>query len=507
MAAGPDGSADPLVQRTDAGSTPGPGVAGGEGFDELFELLPDHLWIAGEDGRLLRANRRMTGYAGHGLEGRHILDLMPPEDASRFGLAWRLAVRDGSGFEARIRILRADGLPCRFHLRVVPRRAGDGSRQWLGVCTDIEEQARVQADLERAMQAQRRAFATANHDLRQPLSAILFLTATLRDKVTAESERQMLQAIGNSVHAMKVMVDNQVDFARLTAGTLRAVPADVPVNALLTRLALEFAPLAAAKGLAFSVRPCSALVRSDPQLLERMLRNLLFNAVRYTKEGRVVLGCRRAGGRLRIEVLDSGRGIDAEERARLSEPFFRSTRSVHEHPGGLGLGLAVVDRIGRVLGHELSLRTVEGRGSAFCLTVPLSEEGSEEILRRARPDRPRILVLAGDEALPPAVIEALGAEVEHFPDEAAAAAFMAGGGWLPDTILCGLNHRGSADGVLRLRRLLGLVGEGARGILLCTSPEPVRLREMVLSGYPYLVLPLPPAEIQSRLLEILFRRA
>ena len=357
------------------------------------------------------------------------------------------------------------------------------------------------------MQAQRRAFATANHDLRQPLSAILFLIATLRDKVAAESERQMLQAIDNAVHAMKIMVDNQVDFARLGSGTLRAVPADVPMNALLMRLALEFAPLAAAKGLAFSVRPCSAVVRSDPQLLERMLRNLLFNAVRYTKEGRIVFGCRRAGARLRIEVLDTGRGIDAEERLRLSEPFFRSARSIHEHPGGLGLGLAVVDRLGRVLGHELSLRTLEGRGSAFCLTVPLSDAAAGEPGCRVRPDRPRILVLAGDEARPRASVDALGADVEHFAEEAEAASFMVRQGWLPDTILCGLRHRGVADGVLRLRRLLGFAGDAARGILLCTVPEPVRLREMVLSGYPYLVLPMPSADIQARLLEIMFRRA
>lgn len=505
MTVGSDGSAD-HVPRPLHGPDPR-GGGEGDGFDELFELLPDHLWIAGEDGRVLRTNRRLADYAGRRLEGVVILDLMPAEDAARFIQSWRLAVQEGKGFEARIRLAGVGGAQCRFLVRVVPRRAADGSRSWLGVCTDIEEQTRTRADLERSLQAQRRSFATANHDLRQPLSAILFLVAALRDKVTAESERQMLQAIDNAVHAMKIMVDNQVDFARLTAGTLRPAVADVPMNALLMRLALEFAPLSAAKGLAFSVRPCSAVIRSDPQLLERMLRNLLFNAVRYTRDGRIVLGCRRAGSRLRIEVLDTGRGIEVEERPRLSEPFFRSTRSIHEHPGGLGLGLAVVDRIGRLLDHELSLRTVEGRGSAFGLTVPLSESGAEDPGRRAQADRPRILVLAGDEQLPPAVIEVLGAQVETFADEAEAVAFMRGTGWLPDTVLCGLNHGGTADGVLRLRRLLAQAGEGARGILLCTAPEPVRLREMALSGYPYLVLPLKPVDIQSRLLEILFRRA
>lgn len=479
----------------------------GAGAAALVDRLPDPVWTADAAGILLHANRRMRDWFGRDVAGERLIDLVLPEDARFLAEAWRGAEDEGAPFAAEVRFAAEEGGRW-FLVRGTPP-CDAGERAWVGSLVDIDGHRRRQQELERSMQAQQRAVATADHDLRQPLSAILFLVTGLVRRVEDSSELRMLQAIGNAVHAMKVSVDNQVDFARLGSG--EPVPAyaprigEVAVNPVLTRLALEFAPIAASKGLGLSVMPCSAVIRTDQQMLERMLRNLVFNAVRYTERGRVLVGCRRRGDELSIEVHDTGRGIDPEERTRVAEPFYRSARSLHQHPGGLGLGLTVVESMSRLMGHRLAIRSTVGRGSVFALAAAMSEPA-------ARPHGParageglRVLVLPGDEAVPREPVEALAGSVEWCADEAAAAAVIEGGSWRPDLILCGLVHQGSADGVLRLARLLRVAGEQARGSILCSLPEPLRLRELRLSGHPYLFLPLRADELQSRLFEILFR--
>ncbi|HEV7373008.1 PAS domain-containing sensor histidine kinase [Arenibaculum sp.] len=473
----------------------------------LLDRLSDHVWTADQDGVLRYANRRMRDHFGRDPTGERLLDLVLPEDARLLEEAWLTAKRFGEPFAMELR-LPVEGGARWFLVRGTPPQP-EGERAWVGTCTDIDGQHRRRKELERSMQAQRRAVATADHDLRQPLSAILFLVTGLARRVEDSSELRMLQAIGNAVHAMKVSVDNQVDFERLGSGVpdpaFAPVIGDVAVNPVLTRLALEFAPIAASKGLGFSVVPCSSVIRTDQQMFERMLRNLVFNAVRYTEHGRVLVGCRRRGEELSIEVHDTGRGIDHEERARLTEPFYRSARSLHQHPGGLGLGLTVVEGMSALLGHRLSLDTRVGRGSVFALTTALCPSPTRFVGPVRNGEGLRVLVLPGDEAMPREPIEALAGSVEWCADEEAAAAVISGGSWRPDLVLCGLVHGGSADGVLRLARLLRLSGEQARGGILCSTPEPLRLRELRLSGHPYLFLPLRADELQSRLFEILFR--
>jgi PAS domain S-box-containing protein len=475
--------------------------------EALVDRLPDPVWTTDAAGVLLHANRRMREWFGRDVAGERLVDLVLPEDGRLLADAWRGAEENGEPFAAEVRF-STEGGGHWFLVRGSPP-CGAGDRIWVGSLADIDGQRRRRQELERSMQAHQRVVATADHDLRQPLSAILFLVTGLVRRVEDSSELRMLQAIGNAVHAMKVSVDNQVDFARLGSGV--PVPAyaprigEVAVNPVLTRLALEFAPIAASKGLGLSVMPCSAVIRSDQQMLERMLRNLVFNAVRYTDRGRVLIGCRRRGGELIIEVHDTGRGIDPEERPRVVEPFYRSARSLHQHPGGLGLGLTVVESMSRLMGHRLELRSKVGRGSVFMLAAAMSRPAARSQGPVRNGEGLRVLVLPGDEAVPREPIEALAGSIEWCADEAAAAAVIEGGSWRPDLILCGLVHDGSADGVLRLARLLRMAGEQARGSILCSSPEPLRLRELRLSGHPYLFLPLRADELQSRLFEILFR--
>jgi PAS domain S-box-containing protein len=481
------------------------------GLDAFIDQFPHQVWIADRDGVIYRANRRLEDHFGPSLElsGRRLGGLLAPGEEAKLAEAWAIAEERGSAFQVEARLVGADGTDRMFLIAAAPFPQGAGAASlWYGTNTDIEDAHRARADLERALQVQRRALATANYDLRQPLSAILFLLAALQQRITDEADRRMLDAINNSVQTIKTMVDNQLDFVRLNTNSLRVEQSDIPVNGVLTRLAIEFAPLAAAKGLSFSVYPCSAVVRTDPQLLERIVRNLLANAVRYTREGRIVLGCRRAGGQVRVEVHDTGRGIDSAELPRVLEPFFRSTRSMLEHPGGLGLGLAIADRLSRALGHELAVRSRTGRGSVFAVAVAQSDAGARPAPRPRAAGR-RVLVLAGDEPVPVEALRHLGCAVELAADEAEASAMLQAGP-APDVVLCGLMHARAADGPLRLRRLLGLLlerGGEARGLLATAATEPIRLREMLLSGHAFLCLPMAADDLEAKLIEVLVGRS
>ncbi|WP_207477963.1 ATP-binding response regulator [Arenibaculum pallidiluteum] len=477
-------------------------------LDALFDQFPHQVWIADREGIIHRTNRRLDAYFGRRFDeaGRRLLRLVAEEDAERVATAWDAAAERGVPFQVEARLVGEDGTERLFVIAASPFPGGaQGGSLWYGTNTDIDDAHRARAELERALHAQRRALATANYDLRQPLSAILFLLAALQQRITEEVDRRMLDAINNAVQTIKTMVDNQLDFVRLNTNSLRVELQEVPVNGILTRLAIEFAPLAAAKGLSFSVYPCSALVRTDPQLLERMARNLLSNAVRYTRQGRVVLGCRRVGGRLRLEVHDTGRGVAADEVERLTEPFFRSTRSTLEHPGGLGLGLAIVDRVARALDHELAVCSRPGHGSVFSIAVPLAAAATAT--PRARLSGRRVLVLAGDEPVPVEAMERLGCTVVVATDEAQAVALLEEDAE-PDIVLCGLIHDRVADGTLRLRRLINVLaqrGAETRALLASASMEPLRQREMVLSGHPFLTLPLVPEDLETRLIEVVAR--
>ena len=151
---------------------------------------------------------------------------------------------------------------------------------------------------------------------------------------------------------------------------------DHQINASLIRLASEFSSMAERKGLGFMLHPSSACIRTDPALLDTILKNLVCNALRYTVEGRVVVGCRRQGKWLRIEIHDTGRGIAADELGLIWQDFFRSSRSVQEYPGGYGLGLSIVRRLASQLGHSVEVSTKPGRGSCFAVKVPLSDRAA-----------------------------------------------------------------------------------------------------------------------------------
>ena len=181
------------------------------------------------------------------------------------------------------------------------------------------------------------------------------LHGQLKDEKTAELAHRAQQTIDS----MSGMLDALLDINQLEAGIIRPEPVDFPIHLLLDKLRSEFIYHASAHGLGWRVTPCRLFVHGDPHLLEQMARNLVSNAIRYTSQGKVLLGCRRHGDRLRIEVWDTGVGIAEDEIPRIFEEYHQAPG--HRGEGGLGLGLAIVQRLGQLLGHAITVRSRLGK--------------------------------------------------------------------------------------------------------------------------------------------------
>ena len=277
------------------------------------------------------------------------------------------------------------------------------------------EEARAAA--ETANRAKSQFLAAASHDLRQPLHALGLFAAALATRTREPELKPLVASIHASVDALDGLFAQLLDLSKLDAGGLTPERAPIPLQPMFARLAGDFSPQALAHGLSLRLVPTTLAVDSDPVLLERILRNLVANALRYTREGGVVVGARRRGTAVRIDVVDTGVGIAAELHERIFDEFVQAASAPPHHAGGrgMGLGLAIVRRLAALLGHTLALASTPGRGSRFSVTVPRA------LLRRRR---------GGDAALtpappPPAAAQAFsGRRVAVIDDDPAVVAAM-----------------------------------------------------------------------------------
>ena len=227
------------------------------------------------------------------------------------------------------------------------------------------EQAKIEA--ERASEAKTRFLAAVSHDLVQPLNAAQLLTHSLDGRLDNRSERESLSQISGALAATERLLEGLLDISRLDAGGLQPRISRFPLAELFDQLYGEFSVMAEQKGLRLDYVPTRVWVESDPQLLRRILQNFLSNAVRYTRDGRILIGVRRQGGHVLAGVWDTGEGIATHQRKEIFEEFRRLDRD--QQAPGLGLGLAIAERMARLLGHELVLDSRPGRGTLFGVRV------------------------------------------------------------------------------------------------------------------------------------------
>ena len=278
--------------------------------------------------------------------------------------------------------------------RILPYRTQqDGVEGVVITFADITDRKGVSDALEEARRraqtadvAKSRFLAAASHDLRQPLQTLALLQGLLTRAVESEREQKLVARIGETLGAMTGMLNALLDINQIEAGAVHAEVVRFPVNDLLMKLYDEFTYQAQAKSLAFRMVPCGLTISSDPRLLEQMIRNLVSNALKYTRAGKILLGCRRRAGMLSIEVWDTGIGIPDDEVHAIFEEYHQVGNEARERSLGLGLGLSIVRRIGNLLGHRVRVRSRHGAGSAFVIEVALAKTATSRKLPAPRQD-------------------------------------------------------------------------------------------------------------------------
>ncbi len=307
------------------------------------------------------------------------------------------------------------------------------------------ELAEAKIAAERANDAKTRFLATASHDLVQPMTAARLFISSVDCAQLEPSNAALVAQSEAALIAGENLLGGLLDISRLDARTQEAHMEHFPLSQVVGPLTAEFTVLARDRGLVLRTANCGQIVYSDPQLLRRVLQNFLSNAIRYTRRGRVLLGCRRRGNELSIEVWDSGPGIPQDKRKEIFEEFRRLDDFDDDQERGLGLGLAIADRIAGMLGSSLSLRSWPGRGSVFAISVPLGDSAAVPLPRPAaanlaedRLTGRRVLcmenepaVLSGIEAL----LSSWGCHTVAVRDRESAMGWIRKGEGLPDILL------------------------------------------------------------------------
>jgi two-component system, sensor histidine kinase len=389
---------------------------------------------------------------------------------------------------------------------------GMGALGYLTLSNAEERLARETLKLETANTYKSHFLASASHDLRQPLHALNLFVAQLQGESDPAERSRLVGRIDAAVGSMNELFEALLDMTKLEAGILRSNLSEFSVGRLLERIETTFADAARGKGLSLRVVASDAWVTSDPILLERILLNLVSNAVRYTEQGGVVVGCRRRGRELRIDVCDTGAGIPEDQRRRIFGEFYQMAGANVDRREGFGLGLAIIDRLGRLLGHTVELDSRPGRGSRFSVTVPLATqpdtaETQAPSLAIADPAHGKRIIVIDDDALVldgmRGILQSWGCQVETAASGDAALAALARNGGPPDLIISDSGLAGGQTGIQAIERLRQAAGASIPAFVITGDTAPERLREASAAGFHLLHKPVSPMALRTTLNRLL----
>ena len=450
----------------------------------LFSIIPSDV------GRPLADLSSLTLDSTLSADARTVLRTLEPADRE-------IAAPDGRWFLRRI-------LPYRTHAQlvegVVLTFTDISERKLMAVA---REDARLQATAANA--AKSRFLAAASHDLRQPLQTIALLQGLLAKTVEGERAQKLVVRLEEALAAMSGMLNTMLDINQIEAGVVQAEIAVFPISDLLTALHEEFSYHAQAQRLAFHAVTSRVRIRSDSHLLEQILRNLLSNALKYTKAGKILLGCRRRGDVLSIEVWDTGIGIPGHELATIFDEYHQLNNIARERSQGLGLGLSIVQRLATLLGHKIGVRSIPGKGSVFSIDIPVDRSeapSSTEVFGRVvrDPVRPAqhtgtILIVEDDPELRDLLelsLEDVGYRITTAGDGPAALRLAADGMTRPDLILADFNLPGGLDGLQTTGRLRAQFDHPVPVIILTGDISTHTLRGIAEQDFVQLNKPVKP---------------
>jgi signal transduction histidine kinase/CheY-like chemotaxis protein len=369
--------------------------------------------------------------------------------------------------------------------------------------------------LEAVVRHKSQFIAAAGHDLRQPVHAMGLFLASLRQRGARSDEEPFIEHLDASLRNLRSMLTNMLDISRLDAEVVGPQQEDFAVESLLHRLAAEHAPLAAQKRLQLRCRATPALVHSDPVLLERILRNLLANALRYTSHGGVALTCRAQGSCVRLQVWDTGIGIAASALPAIFDEFRQLGHHDGGEAGGLGLGLAIVQRMSLLLGHRIEVRSVPGRGSVFSLVLPrgaaapAASVAPHPRVSDAPPRRemaPGWVLVIEDDAASAAGSAALLAQWGHraavCDSVEAALAALDGTQGEPQLLIVDFRLAAGRSGLDAVAPIQQRLARAVPVILVTGDTAPARIREAFDAGHVLLHKPVDPQRLRAVMAEL-----
>jgi two-component system, chemotaxis family, CheB/CheR fusion protein len=410
-----------------------------------------------------------------------------------------------------------------YNRRVLPYRTRNRGVEGVVITfTDITGRKRVKRALEQAKQQAERAnaaksrfLAAASHDLRQPLQTLHLLQGLLAKVVEGDAAQKLIARFDQTLTGMSSMLNTLLDINQIDSGSVRVEKAAFRIGDLFDVLRDEFACHAEDQNVALHVMPCSLSIRSDPRLLEQMIRNLLSNALKYTKRGKVLLGCRRRNGKVSIEVCDTGPGIPEEELHAIFEEYRQLDNAARERSQGLGLGLSIVKGLGNLLEHRVYVRSQPGSGSVFGIELELPEsriakqhengrcaaEPKNEAVRRTA----EILIIEDDPELRELLDHLLkeeGYRTAVARDGAAAIDLVIQGAVRPDLILTDFNLPNGMDGLRATAKLREKLHRKAPVIILTGDISTGTSREIALQSCVKLNKPVKLKELTQAIQQL-----
>jgi signal transduction histidine kinase/CheY-like chemotaxis protein len=381
--------------------------------------------------------------------------------------------------------------------------AGELEKSYATLERKVEERTLA---LSEANRAKSRFLAAASHDLRQPLHALNLLVAQLRVETTAAERERLTLRVDSAVGSINGLFDGLLDISKLDAGVVAAKVSALPLQQVLDKVEATFAEDARARGLDLHVRPHAAWVHSDPVLLERILGNLVANALRYTRRGGVLVGCRRrSGAQVRVEVWDTGIGIAPEKHRDIFAEFYQVAPAGTLRGEGLGLGLSIVSRLAQLLGHPVGVASRPGRGSCFSVALPEAAPQPQAALppaAEAWPDDPlrgaRVLVVDNDEDIlesTAGLLRAWGCDAVTAASAEQALARL--GAHAPALVMADVHLGAGADGVAAVLQLRQHFERAIPAIVISGDVSQATRDRVAGLGLPLLDKPVAPLRMRT----------
>jgi signal transduction histidine kinase/ActR/RegA family two-component response regulator len=380
----------------------------------------------------------------------------------------------------------------------------------------VQDLRREKAVAEEANAAKSRFLAAASHDLRQPVHALSLFVAALRLRKMDHEAHQLLDHVDGSVHAMGRLFGGLLDISRLDAGVVEINRTSFAIGPIIERICHDYAAQAKAKALRVRVRATAALVVSDALLIERVLRNLIDNAVTYTARGSILVGCRRRGQRLSVQVWDTGPGIAEAQQPLVFQEFYQLGNPERDRTKGVGLGLAIVKRLTTLLDHPLRLRSTVGAGSCFSFELPLAAPNAVSTVTAGEPAMPMgvtgsgLILVIDDEAAIQMGMKSLLSSWGYDVIAAATCAEMleriAVRNDIPKLVISDYRLREQENGIDVIERLRSEFNDDIPGMLITGDTAPDRLREAQQSGFLLLHKPVPNSRLRAAITHLIEER-